>query len=85
MKIKDYNYSTLNNIYPNPVQDFLFFENSNHNDIQISIYDFLGRLIIKVNTTDNYLQVQDLNKGFYVLKFNDITRKETIVNKFYKL
>ena len=69
----------------NPVQDFLFFENPNHNDIQISVYDYLGRLIIKVNTTDNCLQVQTLNKGFYVLKLNDITRKETSVNKFYKL
>jgi len=85
VKIQDYNYSILNSIYPNPVQDFLFFENPNHNDIQISVYDYLGRLIIKVNTTDNCLQVQTLNKGFYVLKLNDITRKETSVNKFYKL
>lgn len=85
VKIMDFNYSTLNNVYPNPVEGFLFFENSNHNKIQISIYDNLGRIIIKTITTDNYIQVQDLNKGFYVLKFNDIMRNETIVNKFCKL
>jgi hypothetical protein len=85
VKIMDFNYSTLNNIYPNPVENFLFFENSNHNKIQISIYDYLGRIIINTTTTDNYLQVQDINKGFYILKLNNITKKETSMNKFYKL
>jgi hypothetical protein len=55
-------------IYPNPVSDVIFFQ-VNGNIQNVKIYDLLGRLVLdKDNVTNNQLDLNDLDRGTYVMK-----------------
>ena len=53
--------------YPNPTSNFVNF--IYHDDISISVYDILGREIIKTN--EKLIDLSDYNKGLYIFKIND--------------
>ena len=53
--------------YPNPTSDFVNF--IYQGDISISVYDILGREIIKTN--EKLIDLSDYNKGLYIFKIND--------------
>ena len=53
--------------YPNPTSDFVNF--IYQGDISISVYDILGREIIKTN--EKMIDLSDYNKGLYIFKIND--------------
>ena len=53
--------------YPNPTSDFVNF--IYQGDISISVYDILGREIIKTN--EKLIDLRDYNKGLYIFKIND--------------
>ena len=53
--------------YPNPTNNFVNF--IYHGDLSISVYDILGREIIKTN--EKFIDLSDYNKGLYILKIND--------------
>ncbi|MBD0822682.1 T9SS type A sorting domain-containing protein [Aestuariibaculum marinum] len=60
-------------IYPNPSKNKLNFNNFNDTNSSISIYDILGHLVMNTRLQDkNTLDVSTLNKGMYLLKFNEI-------------
>lgn len=55
-------------IYPNPVSDIVFFQ-VNDNIQNVKIYNLLGRLVLdKDNVTNNQLDLNDLDRGTYVMK-----------------
>jgi len=59
-------------IYPNPTSKILNFKSSISEDVNLSVYDLLGKEVI--NTTLNLsksLDVSRLNKGIYILAFKD--------------
>ena len=53
--------------YPNPTSNFVNF--IYQGDISISVYDILGREIIKTN--EKMIDLSDYNKGLYIFKIND--------------
>ena len=53
--------------YPNPTSNFVNF--IYQGDISISVYDILGREIIKTN--EKLIDLSDYNKGLYIFKIND--------------
>ncbi len=53
--------------YPNPTSNFVNF--IYQGDINISVYDILGREIIKTN--EKLIDLSDYNKGLYIFKIND--------------
>ena len=67
------------NIYPNPVSDILnisfnLFETS---DVNILVYDLLGKIVYEANEGVNNIgskefniNLEDINSGFYLLKLN---------------
>ncbi len=66
-------YESISNIlmYPNPVKDnFVYF--SSTQDLDVVIYNILGKQVIKENATrtKNYIDVSNLNKGIYLVKIN---------------
>lgn len=71
-------------VYPNPVDDKLFFtsDNDNVSETTISIFDVSGRLVKTVNTmglTTHSMDVSDLNEGIYTVVVND--EKNQLVKK----
>ena len=55
-------------IYPNPTTDRLYFGKSFPDGIDVSIYSLMGQLISNVRVFGNQLNVQDLPKGYYLMK-----------------
>ena len=53
--------------YPNPTSDFVNF--IYQGDISISVYDILGREIIKTN--EKLIDLRDYSSGLYIFKIND--------------
>jgi len=56
-------------IYPNPVSDILHIVNSNQQNMQISLFDFLGREVLNQNASDKAeLDISKLPAGIYNIR-----------------
>ncbi|MGA1226179.1 MAG: T9SS type A sorting domain-containing protein, partial [Tamlana sp.] len=73
--------SALNfNMYPNPVKNGIVYFKTTQN-LDIEIYNVLGKLITKENITQskNSVNVTNLNKGIYLIKLiykdGEVTKK----------
>lgn len=77
------------NIYPNPVKDYLFFDEidkSSNKIYQIEIRNLNGQLISleKIDSEIGKLYMGDLYPGIYFIKFTD-EKKHTITKRIIKL
>jgi CubicO group peptidase (beta-lactamase class C family) len=73
-------------IFPNPTQDELFFEEKGNVEIQqIRIFNTLGQLVKSEEMNSNQIKISDLSKGTYFIQFLD--KKENILatKKLFKL
>lgn len=71
------NYLALNELnssqmvfYPNPTNDFLYFENATGGLVEVIVYDLYGHELLR-QITMNQLDVNFLAAGIYTLKVND--------------
>lgn len=71
-------------IYPNPAKDYIKIEGLDAIQLQIEIYDVLGRLLLRQVAAfeNNSVCIKDLPKGLMIIKFN--TDKGVFVKKFLK-
>ena len=70
-------------IYPNPTNDFLYF-NSSQKIISIIIYNEIGQEIKRVNSvSENKIDLSNLKSGLYIIKFLNMNN-EKIVKKVLK-
>ncbi|MGB0888087.1 MAG: T9SS type A sorting domain-containing protein [Vicingaceae bacterium] len=77
------NEKELIKIYPNPVQNKLFFELDNEEVLQLEIIDFSGKLILsKKDYTKKNVDVSSLSQGIYVLRIS--TQNGITTNRFVK-
>lgn len=72
-------------MYPNPVKDKLHLVHNNTNALKtLSIYDFSGRLVSKVESVSSTIDVSELSQGIYfielVYKNQKTTKKRFIKN-----
>jgi hypothetical protein len=62
-------------LYPNPTNSKVFFDNSNSNFKEVSIYNYLGQEVSKTSFTTSIqnqeIDMSNLATGVYVLKFSD--------------
>ena len=75
-------------VYPNPTSDFinLQFEKSIDNEIEISVFDFSGRLLLNKmysNQKTIKLNISDLDNGIYLIKIRT-GQVNTLVIKIIK-
>ncbi|UNZ00107.1 T9SS type A sorting domain-containing protein [Zhouia spongiae] len=65
-------------LYPNPVKNGKVYISSDKNlPKQITIYDVLGKVVMKEKLNTKALNVSDLNKGVYILKVVEDDRATT--------
>jgi hypothetical protein len=57
-------------LYPNPSSTNLYISNATQNAIAF-IYDLQGRLLINRQIIDNQIDIENLQKGLYVIKISD--------------
>lgn len=59
-------------VYPNPVTNGNLFITSNSNEAKlVSIYDVLGKQVVKTTVTNQPLNVSNLNSGVYIVKITE--------------
>jgi subtilisin family serine protease len=70
-------FDTSNNfiVYPNPTSSKVYFDNSNFNFKEVTIYNYLGQEVAKTSFSNNInnqeIDMSNLATGVYVLKFSD--------------
>lgn len=65
-------------VYPNPVQQQLYFTASADKlPLAIKFFNLQGKLIYEANTADNYLLLPPLNAGVYICRF---TKNNTLLH-----
>ncbi len=59
-------------IYPNPVSNGTLFINTDANDEKsVSIFDVLGKQVLQLTTSNNAINVANLNGGIYIVKVTE--------------
>ena len=59
-------------VYPNPVVNGnLYITSDSSNAKQVSVFDVLGKLVIKATVTNQPLNVAALNSGIYMVKITE--------------
>jgi hypothetical protein len=68
LSVNEFDFQSIT-IYPNPVQNELFFELDNLEFTEMTILDYSGRVVKSItNNTVNSIDVSDLKQGVYILK-----------------
>ena len=74
----DQNAITGLNVYPNPVKNGNLFITSNSSDAKlVSIFDVLGKQVVKASTTNNVVNVAKLKGGVYILQITENEKTAT--------
>lgn len=69
--VKSNNIAGLN-IYPNPVTNGTLFINTDANaERNVTVFDVLGKQVLKVTTSNNAINVANLNAGVYIVKVTE--------------
>jgi hypothetical protein len=66
------------NVYPNPVKNGNLYITSNSSDAKlVSIFDVLGKQVVKATTTNNVVNVSKLKGGVYILQITENEKTAT--------
>ena len=72
------NNNKLNIIYPNPANNILYISNLKEYNTNVKIYDIKGKLVLEKNISNKeYLNISNLKKGVYQIKFKGSDWNET--------
>ena len=61
-------------LYPNPANDKLYFENTTE-EKSITFFDLNGRIIKKLKTNEQNIDVSNFKTGLYFVEINGQTKK----------
>ena len=60
------------NIYPNPVTNGILNITSDNNEVKaVTVFDILGKQVLKANVSTQPMNVSSLSKGVYILKITE--------------
>lgn len=73
-------------VYPNPTNNFLYFETESKAPIEYSVYDVNGNIQVTTRTsTDNYIRTEQLSTGIYQIRWKPQDQDEWMIHKFVKI
>lgn len=65
-------------MYPNPVSgNVVNFTSANNADMNVQIFDILGKEVVKANVVNNTLNIGSLNAGVYIVKITEAGKTAT--------
>lgn len=70
-------------VFPMPINDILYFNNTNNYEYVIQIFNSNGAFVKKMTTINDNINLQELQKGTYLIEFinmNTISKKIIIKN-----
>lgn len=80
----DQKYESLVSFFPNPVNDFMSFENQVGKELALNIYDISGKLMLttKINSGSGKIDLSFLTAGVYMVEVkNDVAVSKTRIIK----
>jgi serine protease AprX len=78
LEVSDESFLQKMDIYPNPVKSELYINTQGLSDINIKIYDMLGRLVFQKNAISTQsINLVSLRRGIYVLALQSQNRQKT--------
>ncbi len=69
-------------VYPNPASDFIAIDNYTSNQCDITIYDMLGKVVVKkqIDSIRNRIYIGNLPNGVYIISFDSKNYLRLVVN-----
>tara|TARA_B100000900_G_scaffold300281_1_gene258838 strand:+ start:4694 stop:6223 length:1530 start_codon:yes stop_codon:yes gene_type:complete len=66
------NDNEINNLkmFPNPANDYLNFATNSSENIDIQIFNVLGKSVLKLENVENIINISELKSGLYFVKIN---------------
>jgi len=79
------NDNEFNNVemYPNPANDYLSFDTNSNENIDVQIFDILGKSVLRLKNIPNSINISELKSGIYFVQItlgSENTTKKLIVN-----
>ena len=71
--------NVLNSVkmFPNPARDYVQFSTNSNEDLDIQIFDMLGKSVLRVDNVRNAVNVSELTSGLYFVQMTLGTQKST--------
>ena len=70
-------------MYPNPANDYLSFDTNSSENIDVQIFDILGKSVLRLEKVINSINISELKSGIYFVQItlgSEKTTKKLIVN-----
>ncbi len=64
-------------MFPNPAKDYVRFSTNSNENLDIQIFDMLGKSVLRVDNVRNAVNVSELNAGLYFVQMTLGTQKST--------
>jgi hypothetical protein len=64
-------------VFPNPAKDTVQFSVNSNENLDIEIFDMLGKSVLRVNAVRNEVNIADLNSGLYFVQMTLGTQQAT--------
>ena len=64
-------------MFPNPAKDYVRFSSNSNEDLDIQIFDMLGKSVLRVDNVRNAVNISELNAGLYFVQMTLGTQKTT--------
>ena len=64
-------------MFPNPANSYLNFATNSNENIDIQIFDMLGKSILRIENAGNSVDISKLNSGIYFVHIVLGTKKST--------
>ncbi|MBW2962854.1 S8 family serine peptidase [Mesonia aestuariivivens] len=65
-------------VHPNPVKNILKIEHENLKELEIKIYNMLGKLVLEAKNTSSRINLSKLSSGIYIAKFTSVHFQKSI-------
>ena len=74
--VNDFGFNTVK-MFPNPATDTVQFSVNSNENLDIEIFDMLGKSVLRVNDVQNEVHISDLNSGLYFVQMTLGTQQAT--------
>ena len=64
-------------MFPNPARDYVRFSTNSNLNLDIQIFDMLGKSVLRIDNVRNAVNVSELNAGLYFIQMSLGTQQAT--------